>query len=164
MIDHETIAFELHLAADYWHLPPLVEIFVDQVKHYQGAITDATTSASVIRFSHDLKFGNSHELVIQRFGKSDDQFRINSDGVAQDQLLLIQKLVIDGVNIRDIVWRSSFFEPNYPEPWATEQKDLGLELQQRVYGETVLGHNGKWTLSFTSPFYQFLIRATEEPA
>ena len=161
MIAHETITFELHLAADYWHLPPLVEVAVDGALHYQGPITGSSECASVICFDHDLVFGATHELQIQRLGKRHDQFRVNGDGSVQDQLLLVQRVVIDGVNIRDIVWSRSWFEPDYPEPWATEQELQGHALLDRIQGETVLGHNGKWILTFTSPFYQFLINTMD---
>jgi len=161
MIDHETIGFELHLSADYWQLPPLVEIAVDGVVHHQAPITDRRERPGVICFEHRLRFGDPHELVINRLGKSDDQFMITSQGTVLDQLLLIDRVVIDGVNIRDIVWTRSWFEPCYPEPWASEQRHQGLELPARIPGETVFGHNGRWVLPFTSPFYQFLIASTD---
>ena len=49
------------------------------------------------------------------------------------------------------------YTPIYPEPWATQQKNNGIELPESITNSPDLGHNGTWSLSFTSPFYMWLL-------
>jgi hypothetical protein len=98
-------------------------------------------------FEHVCAFGE-HTLRIIHSGKTNQ---------TPEQSVTIDKVVIDGVNIRNIVWINSYNRPNYPEPWATQQREQGIELEEIVKGETVLGHNSEWTLPFTSPFYKYVM-------
>jgi hypothetical protein len=69
----------------------------------------------------------------------------------------LEKLKIDGVDIRNIVWCQSITVSDYPEPWASEQIAAGNILEQEAIGVTTFGHNGVWYLNFTSPFYNFIM-------
>jgi hypothetical protein len=150
----ETIKFEFIFEPVYWDAAPTVEILVDNCSKFKGAVT---TKENKIAFYHDLAFDQAHELIIIRYGKEINQTRLTGD--IQDQILKITNIVIDGVDIQNIIWSRSYFEPEYPEPWATEQTNNGIILEKAIPGETWLGHNGTWTLQFASPFYKFLMDA-----
>lgn len=139
MTEVETIKFNLFLNPTYQILAPYIKVFVDDEMHYEGIIKKPTT----VTFTTKLNFG-SHKLKIVK------------EKTQPNQLLTIDAIEIDGVNIRDIVWNYSYNLPEYPEPWASEQKALGITLEEKVMGETCLGHNGTWILNFTSPFYMFV--------
>ena len=143
----ETIRFKVVLEPQYWDKPPMIEISVDNTLYFNGAIDKLST----IDFMAELKF-EKHTLTLTRYGKTLDQTALD-----KDQLILIKSIEIDGIDIQNIVWSSSFFKPEYPEPWASQQRQAGIELEQSVLGETFLGHNGTWQLDFSSPFYKFLI-------
>jgi hypothetical protein len=49
------------------------------------------------------------------------------------------------------------YTPEYPEPWATQQRQQGMELPETFKNTTQMGHNGTWTFKFTSPFYMWLL-------
>lgn len=149
----ETISFELYFRPVYWDLPPKVKIFVDDVCHIAEDVTDIN---NYFKFQHTLEFNKKHRLQIYRYNKLDTQCVVSEDGTLKDQLLIIDKIKIDGINIRNIIDYCSYNEPEYPEPWATQERQCGVVLEQRVIAETVFGHNGLWTLEFTSPFYMFL--------
>jgi hypothetical protein len=107
-------------------------------------------------FVHELNFG-PHCLEMHRTGKTNHQMRTIENGKNEGQDVIIKYIKIDGVNIRDMIWTNSYYEPEYPEPWASQQKSQGIELEKYVPGETWLGHNGVWRLNFISPFYRFLM-------
>lgn len=141
--EQETITFKLTLHPTYRDGPPQIKILLDEQLMFDGAIN----SPQVIEFSKSLVFA-PHKLILQRHGKTIDQ---------ADQLLQIKTVEIDGIDVQNIVWASSYFCPEYPEPWASQQRNSGVELEATVFGETILGHNGTWVLEFNSPFYKFLI-------
>lgn len=156
MPQFETIQFRVILTAQYWDLPPHATISINDVEEFDGAIIGNKDLPQEIVFSHTLEFGKTYQLTIVRYNKNSDQCQILEDGSLRDQLLQIHSVTIDGVNIRDIVWTQSKFFPVYPEPWATEQITLGNILETGIIGETILGHNGKWVLGITSPFWQYI--------
>ena len=149
-MNSEIIKFKLDLIPYYWDKAPGATILVDNEIKFNGLITESIT----VSFSHSLNFG-SHQLIIKRFNKTNQQVRF-VDGVIESQLLSIKKIIIDDINIRNLIWNNSYNEPDYPEPWATQQRNDGVILEKFVKGETHLGHNSIWRLDFISPFYQFI--------
>ena len=140
----ENIFFDLTLNAEYQHCPPVLDILVDNeaVGHY---IIDQASYH--IRFKRVMSFDQPHMLELRRSGKHNDH----------TQSLHIQEVKLDNINLRNIVWHTCTYEPEYPEPWATEQRQQGIELEPVVPGEMYLGHDGVWRFEFTSPTYQFLV-------
>jgi hypothetical protein len=147
-MNKESIKFQFELIAEFWDKPPHVKIYIDDFIKFDDYLN---AGMNVVKFTHDLAF-EKHTIKLIRSGKTNDQ---NQDG--KDQLVHINKLFIDGINIRDIVWVKSYSEPKYPEPWATKQRYQGIELEKQVIGETTFGHNSTWYLHFTSPFYKFIM-------
>lgn len=147
----ENIKFEITLVPHFWLDAPQIDITLDGHKKFSGAVAEPQT----IEFTHLLDF-TEHTLSIQRSGNTNRQVRI-VDGEFQGQGVELAQVKIDGVNIRNLIWTNSYYEPDYPEPWATQQRSQGIELETQVAGETSFSHNGVWRLKFTSPFYKFLM-------
>lgn len=143
----ETIKFEIVFDSQFDNIPPSAEVYVDNELKWTGLID---SKSYAVEFAHTLDFSVDHQLSIKRGNKSQQHN-------GQDQLLTLTKLKIDGVDIRNIVWSQSWNEPQYPEPWASQQRAQGVELEERVIAETCWGHNGTWRLNFTSPFYRFIM-------
>jgi hypothetical protein len=154
MLSQEFINFKIKFTPKFWDRPPVACISVnDEVKFHNNV----TSENFIVDFSHTMDFHQKHCLSIKRSGKTDDQVRKNLDGSYDDQALIINQIIIDGVDIRNIIYTDSYNEPVYPEAWAQEQRLANIVLEDRVPGETYLGHNGIWRLNFTSPFYQFVM-------
>lgn len=149
----EHIKFEIAFKTSWWRDPPMVSIYIDEEEKFNGKIE----KDMVVEFSHTLRF-TKHKLSIHRTGKTDDQVRLNELGEHEGQELIIDWIKIDGTNIRDLIWTNSTYKPEYPEPWASQERAKGNELEESILGETFLGHNGIWELNFTSPFYRFIIK------
>jgi len=149
----ETIWFDITFESSYWRTPPIIEVFVDQQRLCNQSIIE---SQETVSFQTTLLFG-PHTLSIHRSGKDDSETRVLPDGTYQTQTLCIKQLLIDKIDVRNLIWDDSVFEPVYPEPWATEQKNNGVDLACSVVGELIFGHNGVWQFDFSSPFYQYLV-------
>lgn len=151
----ETINFHIKFDSMFWDLPPMARISVnDQIK-FDGAID---RSEFIVTFDETLDFDRVHTLYINRYNKLPGQCIVLDDGRLQDQVLILQQLKIDGIDVQSLINTISYNRPEYPEPWATEQRSNGVELEETVLAETWFGHNGTWSLTFTSPFYKFLYK------
>lgn len=151
----ETITFELHLLSEFWNTPPLATITLDGCEYFNGPVPAGLT---VVKFTHTCEFDQPHRLTLDRQGKTDSEVQVNSDGTRSEQYLTIEKIKIDGVDIRNIIWTYSVNVPEYPEPWASEYVTAGNILEKEVIGATKFGHNGIWYLNFTSPFYIYIMQ------
>jgi len=149
----ERILIKIDIIAQFWHHPPMIDMLIDGVVVSQDVIDKKKYS---IKNTVNLDINQIHLLQLRRYNKSDDQCVI-VDGIKKDQYVIIDSVVIDGVNIQNLIWHRSWYEPQYPEVWAEQQKSAGVDLEPKVIGETWLSHNGTWNFEFSSPFYKFVI-------
>tara|TARA_B100000424_G_C22928506_1_gene493926 strand:- start:963 stop:1445 length:483 start_codon:yes stop_codon:yes gene_type:complete len=153
----EKLKFKLELYATMWHKPPQAEILIDNHSHFKGDITGDEAKPNVIEFEQELEEGKEYNLIIKRSGKGKNQTVINEKGdILKDQLLHIKNMEIDEIDIGALVYEG-VYTPEYPEPWATQQREAGVELQASFKNVTNMGHNGEWKFKFGSPFYMWLL-------
>jgi len=153
----EKLKFKLELYATMWDKPPHAEILVDNKSHFNGAITGTEDKPDFIEFEHELEEDKQYNLIINRSGKSKNQTVINEKGdILKDQLLHIKSIEIDEIDIGALVYEG-IYTPKYPEPWATQQREAGVELQESFKNVTQIGHDGEWKFKFASPFYMWLL-------
>jgi hypothetical protein len=153
----ENLKFKLELHATMWDKPPYAEIMINDQLCFKGDITGSEEKPNVIEFEHKLTEGEEHHLTIKRSGKGKYQTIINAKGdILKDQLLNIKSIEIDEIDIGGLVYEG-VYTPQYPEPWATQQKDAGIDLKESFKNVTRMGHNGTWTFKFGSPFYMWLL-------
>lgn len=88
----------------------------------------------------------SYELTVELLGKSDSD---------PDQCILIQNFVAGGIPCQDAVWQGCY-QPQYPEPWASQQRARGIDLAPELYNTQALGWNGVWTLKINVPVYTWI--------
>ena len=153
----EKLKFKLELWATMWDKPPHAEILINDMSHFKGEITGTEEKPDVIEFEHDLEENKEYNLVILRSGKDKNQTVVNENGDLQkDQMLNIKLIEIDEIDIGSLVYEG-VYSPEYPEPWASQQKSAGRELPATFKNVTQMGHNGEWRFSFKSPFYMWLL-------
>ena len=153
----EKLKFKLGLYATMWDKPPVAEILINEKSYFKGYITTTEDKPPLIEFEHECEEGKDHELTIKRSGKRRDQTVVNENGdLLKDQLLHIKNIEIDEVDIGALVYEG-VYTPEYPEPWATQQREAGVELQESFKNVTRMGHNGTWQFKFASPFYMWLL-------
>lgn len=141
----ELIQFQLDLSYNYTLTAPEIIVCLNGIVKFKEPLSGNNCS---IKFEHVLDFGQPYTLHIYRAGKTDQD---------PGQMLIVDRIIIDGNNVQDLIWGCSYYEPSYPELWYSQQVAQGTTLETKVYGETHLGHNGLWTLNFTSPFWSYLL-------
>ena len=140
-----------------WDRPPHAEILIDNKSHFKGDITGTEDRPDVIDFEHELEGDNDYNLIINRSGKGKNQTICNEKGdILKDQLLNIKSIEIDEIDIGALIYEG-IYTPQYPEPWATQQRETGVELRHSFKNVTQIGHDGEWRLAFSSPFYMWLL-------
>ena len=153
----EKLKFKLELYATMWDRPPHAEILINDKSHFTSDITGTEEKPDVIEFEHEFTEGEKSELIIKRSGKIKGQTVINKNGdVLKDQLLHIKSIEIDEIDLGALVYEG-VYTPEYPEPWAAQQRESGAKLQESFKNVTAMGHNGTWQFKFTSPFYMWLL-------
>jgi hypothetical protein len=152
----ENLKFKIQLYAQYWDKPPVAEILIGDQSKFKQEITGTEQNPNLIEFYHDLNEGQEYKFVIHRSNKDNSQTVVENDQIVKDQLLFIKSIEIDEIDLGGLVYEGSYY-PEYPEPWATEQKQAGKELPIHFKNVTSMGHNGRWELTFTSPFYMWLL-------
>ena len=153
----EKLKFKLELYATMWDRPPHAEILIDDKMHFKGDITGTEDKPDLIEFEAEFEEGKEYNLIINRSGKSNNQTVINEKGDRlKDQLLHIKSIEIDEIDIGALVYEG-VYTPIYAEPWATQQREAGVELRHTFKNVTQMGHNGEWKFKFSSPFYMWLL-------
>ena len=153
----EKLKFKLELYATMWDQPPVAEILINDKSHFKGDITGTEDKPTVVEFEHEFTEGEKCELIINRSGKDKNQTVVNEKGdVLKDQLLHIKSIEIDEIDIGALVYEG-VYTPQYPEPWASQQRAAGTELKESFKNVTSMGHDGTWAFKFESPFYMWLL-------
>ena len=153
----EKLKFKLELYATMWDKSPHVEILINDKSYFKGDVTSTNDKSQLIEFEHECEEGKDHELTIKRSGKDKGQTVINDKGdILKDQLLHIKNIEIDEIDLGTLVYEG-VYNPQYPEPWASQQRQAGVELPESFKNVASMGHDGKWTFKFESPFYMWLL-------
>tara|TARA_B100000902_G_scaffold267384_1_gene253413 strand:- start:11 stop:493 length:483 start_codon:yes stop_codon:yes gene_type:complete len=153
----EKLKFKLELFSTHWLNKPGVDVQLNGKSQWKGEIGNDIKDPQVIEFEHECEEGDKVELTLHRYGKTTKDSIVNEKGdLLKDQLLHIKSIEIDEIDLGALVYEG-VYTPEYPEPWATQQKDEGIELKKSFTNVTQMGFNGTWTFSFESPFYMWLL-------
>jgi hypothetical protein len=152
----EKLKFKLELWSTHWDKIPVAEILINETSHFNSEITGTEDKPTQIEFEHTLEEGKEYTLKIVRSGKDKHQTVVEDGKIIKDQLLHIKSIEIDEIDIGALVYEG-VYTPNYPEPWATQQRTTGVQLPVTFKNVTDMGHNGVWELKFASPFYMWLL-------
>jgi len=153
----EKIKFKLELYSTFWRKAPHANIMINEKSYFDGDISSKEQMPTVVEFEHELEGDKDYKLIIERSGKNIIDTRVDAEGkIYRDQLLHIKAIEIDEIEIGALVY-DGVYVPKYPEPWATQQIEKGVNLPSSVKNVKDLGHNGTWTFNFSSPFYMWLL-------
>ncbi|MBC8435602.1 MAG: hypothetical protein H8D84_01315 [Proteobacteria bacterium] len=152
----EKLKFKLELYATMWDKPPIADIKINEKSYFKEEIASTKDKPTIIEFEQELEEGKSYNLIIDRLGKGKRQTIVENEKIIKDQLLNIKSIEIDEIDLGSLIY-DGVYKPNYPEPWATQQAEAGNKLPETLKNVTQMGHNGTWTLTFTSPFYMWLL-------
>ena len=150
----ERIRFQFDFCSEFWDLKPHIQIQIDDEITWSGLIE---SKKSLVEFWHELELNASHSITLRRSNKNADQCCLLENGSLRDQYVILDRVIIDDIDIQNLVWHRGWYEPDYPELWRQEQESKGIVLETQVIGETWFSHNGTWRFDFTSPFYKFVL-------
>ena len=154
----EKLKFYIELYSTHRKNLPTAQIKINEKKISNVLSIDSNKEKpTLIEFEYSCEDNKEYKLIIDRQNKSNKDTIINEKGdILHDQLLHIKSIEIDEIDIGGLVFEG-VYTPEYPEPWATLQKEKGIELPKTFKNVTQMGHNGTWTFTFTSPFYMWLL-------
>ena len=153
----EKLKFRLELYATMWDKPPIAEIKLNDKSYFKADVSGTEQDPTTVEFEAELTDGSEYNLIIDRSGKGKSQTIVNEKGdILKDQLLHIKSIEIDEIDIGALVYEG-VYTPDYPEPWATQQRKANVELPESFKNVTQMGHDGQWKFTFSSPFYMWLL-------
>ena len=139
------IKLQTRLRPIYHTDPPEIRLGIN------GNLTTVNLTEST-EFNFEFTTVDSCDLSVEFLNKT------NSDTILDqglDKAVVIESVSFFGIQDPKFVW-TGIYEPNYPEPWATEQKEKGVVLKQQLTNQTYRAWNGKWTLTFTVPVFTWI--------
>ena len=157
MAEIEKIKFSIKLYGESFDRKPEASVFLnEELVSPKQSIAGTNNDPVLIEFTHELELEKEYALIIKREGKDKNQTIVEDGKIVKDQLLHIHSIEIDEIDLGGLVYEG-IYTPEYPEPWASQQKDAGKELPESFKNVTAMGHNGEWKLKFSSPFYMWLL-------
>lgn len=145
-LNAETLTFKIGLSGTYWDKRPAYSILVDGVEQVSNFISGEPSIVEYEEFTLDLTEDLTHTLSIRLENKTFSDTVQNSDAteIVKDMLLNINSIEIDGVDLGVLKWSASeFVADDTARPTIKECVNLGW--------------NGSYNLTFSSPFYLWLL-------
>jgi hypothetical protein len=146
-MDKETLSFSVLLSSTNWGKLPQFSIWLDEQQFISNTV-DATSTP--FTFSAEVTPG-VHKLKIVLENKTPADTKLEAGNIVNDMLLNIDDIVIDDISLGHLLWTA----------------DYTLDQPQNYNGKTItnldncvnLGWNGTYSLSFSSPFYLWLLES-----
>jgi len=150
LIERKKMKFDISLQANFWNESPLVLIKLNNkiIKNITNFVDKQKTNIS---FDVDIDEGE-HQLVIERQNKTVEDTVLENSEIIKDSIIGIVDVMIDTISVNTLLDQAKFF-PEYPEPWSSQQKQLGKELPESYNYCRTLHHNGEWKLNFANPVH-----------
>lgn len=131
-----------------WHNnPPEINIGIND-NLQRVILSDATT------FHYNIEESKSPTLTVELLNKTDADTIIEQ---GLDKAVIIESISFFNIADPRFIWMG-VYTPDYPEPWATEQRNRGVVLKPQLSNQTYISWNGKWTLTFDVPVFTWIHR------
>jgi hypothetical protein len=153
----ETLNFKIGLSRSSVSKEPEFSIHVGDTEYVSGFLTKQPNEIEYFTFDAEVNEGES-SITIRLKNKADSDTVKDADGnIIQDIILNVESIEVDEINLRQMLWTHSDYRPKYSLSFVSEQKKLGIKLEDSIKSCVNLGWNGDWSISFTSPFYIWLL-------
>lgn len=157
MSDNETLHFKIGLSGSSRVKHPTFKILVNDTELVNSKLAGGPNETEYFEFDATVAEGKN-SLIIEFNNKSVHDTVMDSNGtIIEDLLLNIDSVEIDEIDIGSLLWTASEYRPNYPEMYRIKTAQSGQELPESLTNCVNLGWNGRWSLSFTSPYYIWLL-------
>lgn len=145
----ENIKFKIGLSGTYWDKRPAYEILIGDESIVKDQINVESGKIQYVEFSKDIENESNFSLTIKLTNKQDsDVVKDPPTGdtftILKDMLLNIESIEIDDIVLGELMWSKSTFTPD----------DSKHPVLDRCVN---FGWNGSYSISFTTPFYLWLL-------
>ena len=123
------------------HNNPSIKLNLNDTIIFEGQLN----AKHVFNISKELSFGQ-HCLILEYLDKTNNDI---------NQAIEIDYVAFEGIKADRFVWAGEY-TPIYPEPWASEQRALGIELAEKHKNFKYFGWNGIWRLDFEMPIFSWI--------
>jgi hypothetical protein len=129
-----------------WHQdPPRIRIGI-------GNNLTEIALRETVTINFDFESDSQCELIVEFLNKQDID-TVPEQGL--DKAVIVENVSFFGISDPKFVW-AGVYTPNYPEPWATQQRSQDVVLKQHLTQHNYLSWNGKWRLTFTVPVFTWI--------
>jgi hypothetical protein len=153
--DQEKIHIKLGLVGTYWDKKPQYRISLNDSILAEGTITAPSTETEYHEFDVDYDTDSvifKVELLnkTNEDTKKDNYTDPDNFNIVADMLLNVASLEIDDIDLGYIPYEHGTYHTN-------ESVVYNGETTQSIKKCTNMGWNGAWTLTWTNPFYLWLL-------
>lgn len=147
MTDYETLDISVTIRGEFWDNRPEFSLWFDGEMINSHTLT--STESYTINFARTLAPGD-HVIDIRLLNKTPaDTVVDKNNNIIKDMILSVEDIVIDDISLDHLLWQAEYL----------------LDRPQQFNGNTIdnlpgcvdLGWNGTYRLTFTSPFYIWLL-------
>lgn len=145
----ERLLIKLGISGTHWDRRPEYRVSFNGTPVAHAHVQAATGCTEYIQFPVDYLTDHA-VLSVELLNKRPTDTVENADktGIVQDMTLNIVSLEIDDIDLTSLLHRINEYRPEYPDHYIGEPviKDC-----------VTLGWNGVWNISWTNPFYLWLL-------
>lgn len=145
------VNLKLTLRPIWFNKLPTVSVCVNNMQQ-----THTLSAPTEIEFDYYTETGNN-QLKIEFFGKTNQDTCTKTN---QDTAIVIESIEFNSISSPKFIW-DGIYQPDYPEQWFQEQRELGNTPAARLTNCTYLGWNGIWTLDFAVPVFTWIHRTLD---
>jgi hypothetical protein len=140
---------QIILEPRYVSNPPQADIYINDKKLKVCKFTETNIP---VTFNFEIDLLHENFIVIHRHSKTNRDTVMLGEETISDQTLHIKNILIDKVPMESLLHLGIFY-PDYPEPWATQQRVQGIKLPTSETYRSNLYHNGTWHFKFENPIH-----------
>lgn len=157
MAEKEQLHFRIGLSGTYWDKKPQYSVAVNSVETANGTVDTESDQVFYVEFDSEsdqeinclsIRLNNKTDLDVKK-DNYDDPHNFQIIG---DMLLNIVSVEIDGIDLGHLTYSLSEYHVDHPV-WIDDQP---VKLVRNCVS---LGWNGTWNLTWTNPFYIWLLES-----
>ena len=127
--------------------PPRIRCWMDNLE-----ATDIVLDEPKTIIINEVMSLAAHSIFIEFYNKTVE----DSQPGLKDKAVVIKDVRIEGLSTTKI--SQGIYLPQFPEPWASQQREQGIDLFEEFKHSTYMGWNGQWIFDFAVPIYDWIHR------
>lgn len=157
MSNKETLNFNVGLSRSGLKKQPEFTISINDIEYVKSSVSADPNNIEYYKFEAEV-FEGDCVLTIHFLNKTDEDTVKGDNGeIVDDVLLNIESIEVDDIQLGNLLWTQSDYRPNYPTSYVEYCATQEVKLEETIKNCVNLGWNGRWSLSFQSPYFIWLL-------